>query len=287
MVLLGLHWLQVLLAPPEAGGSELLGCVVEAQITSASRWSVKGELLRVIFSPAWQQQQQQQQEPQQQSSSVAMSTAAVPAAARWLMQAHLPRLPPRHVCYACPSMLCHLLPHLLTLKSSLCALLCRDGKAPSAPGLYVDCCGGAGSPACSCEGSHGAEPGMSQCSSGAQLGGTAGGADESANRDADAQAATGGGAELACGDSCTCVAEASAETCGSGAHPSPESSMASLPHVSSMSSLGLMWSSVAQPPGPSTSRLEALLVWGVVAGLLGILLSAVLSLAQGPVYSAL
>ncbi len=36
-------------APDGSGG--LLGCVVEARILSASRWSVKGEVLRVLYRP--------------------------------------------------------------------------------------------------------------------------------------------------------------------------------------------------------------------------------------------
>ena len=42
---------QVLVAPPP-GGRQLLGCVVEVRVASAGRWSVKGELLRVLYDPA-------------------------------------------------------------------------------------------------------------------------------------------------------------------------------------------------------------------------------------------
>ena len=43
---------QVLLDPmaPDGSGS-ILGCVVEAKVTSVSRWSVRGNVLRVIFRP--------------------------------------------------------------------------------------------------------------------------------------------------------------------------------------------------------------------------------------------
>ncbi|GAB4820559.1 hypothetical protein N2152v2_007605 [Parachlorella kessleri] len=59
------HYAQVLLLPPEVGPS-LLGCVVEARITSASRWSVKGDVLRVLLDPAAGPQQQQQAQQEQQ-----------------------------------------------------------------------------------------------------------------------------------------------------------------------------------------------------------------------------
>ena len=44
--------LQVLLPADSPDGSgSLLGCVVEARVLSASRWSVKGEVLRVLYRP--------------------------------------------------------------------------------------------------------------------------------------------------------------------------------------------------------------------------------------------
>lgn len=62
--------LQVLLEPQPG----LMGSCVEVEVTSASRWSVKGQLKQVLFSPATgttaQQQAQQQDTQQQQQQGV-------------------------------------------------------------------------------------------------------------------------------------------------------------------------------------------------------------------------
>lgn len=55
--------LQILLLPPPELEVSLLGCVVEAHITSASRWSVKGEVVQVLLHP------EQTHVPLQNSSS--------------------------------------------------------------------------------------------------------------------------------------------------------------------------------------------------------------------------